>query len=59
MFNLVAITIEQAAFLPIRLLIALVLSLINKKLISLGTKYFLITLKHLPDYPKILGAFRT
>jgi hypothetical protein len=35
-FNVAAITIEQVVFLPIHLLIAPVLSLINKKLISLG-----------------------
>ncbi len=44
MFNVVAIIIEQATFLPVCLSITLVLSLIEKKLISLGKKYFSIPL---------------
>jgi hypothetical protein len=58
LFNIAAIIIEQAMFLPIHLLIAPMLSLTKKKLISLGKKYFLIPLEHLLYYPKILGAFR-
>jgi hypothetical protein len=57
LFNAATITIEQVAFLPIYLLITPVLSLTKKKPISLGKKYFLIPLEHLPYYPKILGAF--
>jgi hypothetical protein len=41
LFNVAIITIEQVVFLPICLLIAPVLSLAEKKLISLGKKYFL------------------
>lgn len=59
LFNVVAITIELATFLPIHLSIAPVLSLIEKKLISLGNKNFSIPLEHLPYYPKIHGAFHT
>jgi hypothetical protein len=58
LFNVVVITIEQATFLPIRLSITRVLSLIEKKLISLSKKYLSIPLEHLPYYPKIFGAFR-
>jgi hypothetical protein len=50
------ITIEQATFTPICLLIAPVLSFTKKKLISLGKKYFLIPLEHLPYYPEIPGG---
>jgi hypothetical protein len=35
------------------------LSFIEKKLISLGKKYFSIPLKHLLYYPEIPGVFRT
>jgi hypothetical protein len=56
LFNVATIIIEQAAFLPIRLSIAPMLSLTRKKLISLGKKYFLIPFEHLSYYPKILGA---
>jgi hypothetical protein len=59
MFNIVAITIEQTTFLPIRLSIAPLLSLTEKKLISLGKKYLSIPLKHLPHYPKIPSALCT
>ncbi len=59
MFNVVGITIKQGAFLPIHLSIAPVLSLIEKKPISLGKKYFSIPLEHLLYYLKILGAFYT
>jgi hypothetical protein len=58
LFNVVTITIEQTSFLPIHLLIALVLSVTAKKLISLGKKYFSIPFEHLLYYPEILGAFR-
>jgi len=59
LFNVGAIIIELATFLPICLLIALMLSFIEKKLISLGKKYFSIPLKHLLYYPEIPGVFRT
>jgi hypothetical protein len=35
-----------------------VLLLIEKKLISLGRKYFSIPLEHLPYYPEIPGVLR-
>ncbi len=56
MFNATAITIEQAAFMPIHLSIAPVLSLTEKKLISLSKKYFLIPFEHLLYYPEIPSA---
>ncbi len=56
LFNIAAITIEHAMFLPICLSIAPVLSLTEKKLISLGKKYFSIPLEHLLYYPEIRGA---
>ncbi|CAK9219407.1 unnamed protein product [Sphagnum troendelagicum] len=43
-------------FLPIHLSIAPVLSLIEKKPISLGKKCLSIPLEHLPYYPKIPSA---
>jgi hypothetical protein len=48
LFNTAVITIEQTVFLPICLLIAPVLSLIENKLISLGKKNFSIPFEHLP-----------
>jgi hypothetical protein len=59
LFNVGAITIELATFLPIHLLISPMLSLIEKKLISLGKKYFSIPFEHLPYYPEIPSAFHT
>jgi hypothetical protein len=56
MFNTTAITIEQASFMPIHLSIAPVLSLTEKKLISLSKKYFLIPFEHLLYYPEIPSA---
>lgn len=56
LFNVVTITIEQAMFLPIHLSIAPMLSLTEKKLISVGKKYFSIPLEHLLYYPQILRA---
>jgi hypothetical protein len=44
-------------FLPIRLSIALVLSLTEKKLISLSKKYFSIPFEHLSYYLTIPSAF--
>jgi hypothetical protein len=57
LFNVAVITIKQTTFLPIHLSITHVLSLIKKKLISLGKKHFSIPLEHLSYYPEILGAF--
>ncbi len=56
LFNVAIITIEQVMFLPICLSIAPVLSLVEKKLISLGKMYFSIPLEHMSYYPKIPGA---
>ncbi len=56
LFNVAAIIIEQAMFLPIYLSIAPVLSFTEIKLISLGKNYFSIPLEHLLYYPKIPGA---
>jgi hypothetical protein len=50
LFNATTIIIEQVAFLPIHLLITPTLSLIKKKLISLGR------LKHLSYYLEIPGV---
>jgi hypothetical protein len=58
LFNIVVITFEQAAFLPIRLSIAPVLSLTENKLISLGKKYFSIPFEHMPYYLEIPSALR-
>ncbi len=56
MFNVATIVIEQVTFLPIRLLIAPVLSLTEKKLISLGNKYFSIPPKRMSYYLEIPSA---
>jgi hypothetical protein len=53
LFDVNIITIEQAAWIPRQMQIAPPLNLSNKKLISLGKKYFSILPQDLPYYPKI------
>jgi hypothetical protein len=53
LFGVDIITVEQIAWIPIQLQIAPPLNLSNKKLISLGKKYFLIPPQDLPYYPEI------
>jgi len=53
LFNVGIITVEQVTRIPIQLQIAPLLTLFNKKLISLSKKYFSIPPQDLPYYPEI------
>ncbi len=53
LFGTGIIIVEHAAWIPIQLQIAPLLTLSNKKMISLGKKYFLILPQDLSYYPEI------